>query len=127
MATMARPEFSSTVVVRPLAEHTDPAKQRWAYAYTVTIVNSGDVPAQLIAREWQITDLDGHVQNVRGLGVVGHQPMLKPGERFEYTSWAQLDTPQGSMKGSFIGITESADWFESPVAEFMLADMATLH
>ena len=124
---MARPEFSSTVVVRPLAEHTDPAKQRWAYAYTVTIVNSGDVPAQLIAREWQITDLDGHVQHVRGLGVVGHQPMLKPGERFEYTSWAQLDTPQGSMTGKFIGITENADWFESPVAEFMLADMATLH
>lgn len=124
---MARPEFSSTVVVRPLAEHTDPTKQRWAYAYTVTIVNTGDIPAQLVAREWLITDLDGHVQRVRGLGVVGHQPLLQPGERFDYTSWAQIDTPQGSMTGKFIGITENADWFESPVHEFMLADTASLH
>jgi ApaG protein len=127
MPAMAQPAFTSTVTVQPLPEQTDPARQIWAYAYTVTIHNSGDTPAQLIAREWQITDHQGRVQQVRGLGVVGHQPLLKPGERFEYTSWAQIGTPQGSMQGSFFCITEDAHWFESPVAEFMLADLSSLH
>ena len=124
---MARPEFTCSVVVRPLPEQTDPARQRYAYAYTITIRNSGDVAAQLIARHWQITDHRGHVEEVRGLAVVGHQPLLKPGEQFEYTSWTQIDTPQGSMKGSYIGITEDAHWFESSVHEFALADAAALH
>ena len=109
---------------QPLPEQTDPDKHRWAYTYTITITNTGDVPAQLIAREWEISDHQGGVQHVRGLGVVGHQPMLKPGDKFEYTSWAQIGTPQGSMHGRFFGITEDAHWFESPVAEFMLADVA---
>ena len=69
----------------------------------------------------------GGVQQVRGLGVVGHQPLLKPGEQFEYTSWAQIATPQGSMQGRFFCITEDAHWFESPVPEFALADTAALH
>jgi len=124
---MALPRFTSTVVVRPLPEQTDPAQQRYGFAYTITIRNSGDVPAQLIARHWIITDHRGTVQEVRGLGVVGHQPLLKPGEQFEYTSWAQIDTPQGSMRGRFFGVTEDAQWFESPVDEFALADAATLH
>lgn len=124
---MANPRFTSTVAVRPLPEQTDPAQQRYGFAYTVTIVNSGDVTAQLVARHWQITDHHGRVQEVRGLGVVGHQPLLKPGEQFEYTSWAQIHTPQGSMQGRFFCITEDAVWFESPVAEFALADTATLH
>lgn len=127
MQTMAQPRFTSTVAVRPLPEQTDPAQQLYGFAYTVTIVNTGAVAAQLIARHWVITDHHGTVQQVRGLGVVGHQPLLKPGERFEYTSWAQIATPQGSMHGTLIAITEDARWFESPVAEFALADTATLH
>ena len=124
---MAHPRFTSTVAVRPLPDQTDPAQQRYGYAYTVTIRNTGDIAAQLIARHWQISDHRGGVQQVRGLGVVGHQPLLRPGEQFEYTSWAQISTSQGSMQGSFIGITEDAEWFESPVAEFALADTAALH
>ena len=124
---MAKPRFTSSVAVRPLPEQTDPAQQRYGYAYTVTIRNTGDVAAQLIARHWVITDHHGTVQLVRGLGVVGHQPLLKPGEQFEYTSWAQITTPQGSMRGTLIAITVDARWFESPVAEFALADTATLH
>lgn len=124
---MARPEFSCTIAVRPLPEQTDPAQQLYGYAYTVTIRNTGDIAAQLIARHWRITDHRGQEQQVRGLGVVGHQPLLKPGEQFEYTSWAQIATPQGSMQGTYFCITEDARWFESPIPEFALADTASLH
>lgn len=127
MLGMSRPQFSCTVAVRTLQEQTDPAQQRYGYAYTVTIRNTGDVSAQLIARHWLITDHRGQVQQVRGLGVVGHQPLLKPGEQFEYTSWAQIATPQGSMQGTYFCITEDAHWFEAPVPEFALADAAALH
>ena len=124
---MAHPEFTSSVVVRPLPEHTDAAQQLYGFAYAITIRNTGDVAAQLVARHWLIHDHRGGVQEVRGLGVVGHQPLLKPGEQFEYTSWAQIATPQGSMQGRFVCITEDAHWCESPVAEFALADAAALH
>lgn len=124
---MAKPQFTSSVAVRPLPEQTDAAQQLYAYAYTVTIRNTGSVAAQLVGRHWRITDHRGGVQQVRGLGVVGHQPMLKPGEAFEYTSWAQIGTAQGSMQGTFFCITEDAHWFESPVAEFALVDLAALH
>ena len=99
---MAQPRLTSTVAVRPLPEQTDAAQQRYGFAYTVTIRNTGDVAAQVIARHWVITDHHGTVQQVRGLGVVGHQPLLKPGELFEYTSWAQITTPQGSMHGTLM-------------------------
>ena len=124
---MAQPRLTSTVAVRPLPELTDAAQQRYGFAYTVTIRNTGDVAAQIIARHWQISDHRGGVQQVRGLGLVGHQPLLKPGEQFEYTSWAQIATAQGSMQGMLIGITEDAEWFESPVTEFALVDSAALH
>jgi ApaG protein len=124
---MSRPEFTCTVAVRPLPEQTDPEQDRYGYAYTITIRNTGDVGAQLIARHWRIVDSQGREQEVRGLAVVGHQPLLKPGEQFEYTSWAQIETPQGTMKGTYFCITEDAHWFESPVPEFALADAAALH
>ena len=124
---MARPEFTSTVTVQPLPEQTDPAQQRWAFAYTVTITNTGDVAAQLVGRRWLITDERGQQQQVRGLGVVGKQPLLQPGEAFEYSSWTLLPTAQGTMQGMFYCITDGAVWFESPVPEFLLADTATLH
>ncbi len=124
---MANPRFSTSVLVRPLPEQTDAAQQVYGFAYTITIHNTGDVAAQLVGRHWLITDHRGGVQEVRGLGVVGHQPLLKPGEQFEYTSWAQIATPQGSMQGKFVCITEDAQWFDSPVPEFALADTAALH
>ncbi len=124
---MAKPQFTCSVVVRPVPEQTDPARQQYAFAYTVTIRNTGDVAAQLIARHWQISDHHGHVHEVRGLAVVGHQPLLQPGEQFEYTSWTPIATPQGSMKGTFFCITEDAHWFETPVDEFALVDASALH
>lgn len=127
MTLMAQPRFSCSVVVRPLPEQTDPEQHLYGYAYTINIRNTGDEAAQLVARHWLITDHRGHVQEVRGLGAVGHQPLLKPGEQFEYTSWAQIATPQGSMQGTFFCITEDAHWFEAPVAEFALADVSALH
>ena len=124
---MAKPQFDVSVVVNPLAERTDPALGEYAYAYTITIRNTGDVAAQLIARHWVITDQNGHVQEVRGLGVVGHQPLLQPGERFEYTSWTLLPTQQGSMRGSFTCYTQDAEAFEAPVHEFVLGHSGVLH
>jgi len=115
------------VEVRPLAEQTDPAQERWAYQYTVTIENTGSVPAQLVARQWRIVDAKGLVEEVRGLAVVGHQPYLQPGQRFQYSSWAQIGTPQGSMSGRYLCVDEEAQVFYAEVPEFLLADTSQLH
>ena len=124
---MSKPEFTCTVAVRPLAEQSDAEAGLYAFAYTVTIRNSGDVTGQLIARHWIIGDANGHTEEVRGLAVVGHQPVLKPGETFEYTSWTRLKTPQGTMRGTFFCMTEDARPFEAPIAEFGLALASSLH
>ena len=124
---MPKPEFTSTVTVRHLPEQSDPANGQHAFAYTVTIRNSGDVTGQLVARHWVITDANGQVQEVRGLAVVGYQPVLKPGESFEYTSWMRLATPQGTMRGTFFCMTEDAEAFEAPVPEFGLTVASALH
>jgi ApaG protein len=127
MRRMPKPEFTSSVAVRPLPEQSDPSKGRYAFAYTVTIRNTGDVTAQLIARHWIITDADGHTEEVRGLAVVGHQPTLKPGEQFEYTSWTRIGTPHGTMRGTFFCMTEDAHSFDAPVPEFGLTTASALH
>ncbi len=127
MGRMSKPEFKCAVVPQFLDEHSNPAQQEYAFSYTVTIVNSGDVPAQLIGRQWLLTDATGHVEEVRGLGVVGQQPMLKPGERFEYTSWTRLNTPHGLMQGTFFCMTEDAHPFETPIEPFTLARTQSLH
>lgn len=124
---MPRPEFTSSVVVRPLPEQSDPANGAHAFAYTVTIRNTGDVTAQLIGRHWTITDANGHVEEVRGLAVVGQQPLLKPGEQFEYTSWTRIDTPHGTMRGTFFCMTDAARPFDAPVPEFGLTTASALH
>ena len=124
---MAHPEFSCTVAVRHLPEQSDPATGLHAFAYTVTIRNTGDTTGQLIARHWVITDASGHVEEVRGLAVVGHQPVLKPGESFEYTSWTRLATPQGTMRGTFFCMTEDARPFEAAIGEFGLTLASSLH
>ena len=127
MQAMARPEFTCSVQVQPLPEQTNPAAGQYAWAYTVTVQNSGDVTAQLVARHWVITDANGKVEQVRGLAVVGHQPLLKPGERFEYTSWTRLATPQGTMRGTFFCMTDDAHPFDAGVPEFRLGEPVTLH
>ncbi|MDT8999961.1 Co2+/Mg2+ efflux protein ApaG [Paucibacter sp. APW11] len=124
---MAHPQFRCTVQVQALEEQTDAATGVYAYSYTITIENSGDIAAQLVAREWQISDAKGHVQQVRGLAVVGHQPLLQPGEKFQYSSWAQIESKQGSMKGRYLCVTEAAEVFYADVPEFLLADSASLH
>jgi ApaG protein len=124
---MKHPELTCSVVVRHLPEQSDPQVGAHAFAYTVTIHNTGDVAAQLIARQWIITDAQGHTEEVRGLAVVGHQPLLEPGERFEYTSWTRINSPQGSMRGVFFCMTQEAHSFEAIVPEFSLALASALH
>jgi ApaG protein len=124
---MSQAQFTCSVAVRPLPEQSDPAKSQYAFAYTVTIRNTGAVTAQLIARHWVITDADGHVEQVRGLAVVGHQPLLKPGEQFEYTSWTRIGTPHGTMRGTFFCMTDEARPFDAPVPEFGLTTASALH
>jgi ApaG protein len=124
---MARPEFTCSVSTQYLPEQSDPTSSVYAWAYTVTVRNTGDVTAQLVARHWLITDAADHVEEVRGLAVVGHQPILKPGEQFEYASWTRLNTPRGSMRGTFFCITDDAHWFEAPIAEFPLSLAQALH
>ena len=124
---MPRPEFTCSVAVRHLPEQSDTAAGQYAFAYTVTIRNTGDQTAQLIARHWIITDAQDHVDEVRGLAVVGHQPVLKPNESFEYTSWTRIATPHGTMRGTFYCMTDDARPFEAPVPEFGLTLASALH
>ncbi len=120
-------QFTCAVKVQHLPDQSDPQNGLHAYAYTVTIVNTGEVTAQLVARRWLITNGHGDTEEVRGLAVVGHQPVLKPGEQFEYTSWVRLETPMGTMRGTFFCMTEQAQAFEATIGEFMLAPPLALH
>jgi ApaG protein len=115
------------VATEYLPDQSEPAASRYVFAYTITITNAGSVPAQLISRHWIIADADGKVQEVRGLGVVGHQPLLKPGEHFEYTSGSALATPVGTMRGSYHMVAEDGTQFEAPIPEFVLSMPRTLH
>ena len=120
-------EISVTVKSQYLPEQSDPDNQQFAFAYTVTIRNSGSIGVQLIARHWFITDGDNEVQEVRGLGVVGQQPLHRPGEHFEYTSWATLPTPAGTMRGEYFCVTEDAHFFQADIPEFALVMPRILH
>ena len=124
---MAHPQFTCSVSVVYLPEQSQPQAHVHAFAYTVTIVNSGDITAQLVARRWLVTDANGKIEEVRGLAVVGHQPLLKPGEKFEYTSWTRIATPQGTMRGTYYCMTEDARAFEAPIPEFQLVYPGLLH
>ena len=110
-----------------IPEQSDPEAHRYLFAYTITIVNVGDVAAQLVSRHWVITDANNEVQEVRGLGVVGKQPLLKPGESFQYTSGSSLTTPVGTMKGTYQMVAEDGTHFEAEIPEFVLAMPRTLH
>jgi ApaG protein len=116
-----------SVQTRFLDDQSDPDKRHYLFAYTVTVVNSGLVGARLMSRHWRITDAHGKTQDVRGEGVVGEQPWLKPGERFEYTSSAALETNVGSMHGSYQMLADDGTLFEAPIAAFTLSIPRTLH
>jgi ApaG protein len=104
-----------------LDEQSDPKERRYVFSYTITIRNEGSVAARLLTRHWVITDANGKVQEVRGEGVVGEQPHLKPGQGFRYSSGAVLETPVGAMQGSYQMVTDEGARFDAPIAVFRLA------
>jgi ApaG protein len=102
-------------------EQSEPSEGRYVFSYTITIRNEGEVPAKLLTRHWIITDANGKVQEVRGDGVVGEQPHLKPGQGFRYSSGAVLETPVGAMQGSYQMIDDDGQRFDAPILPFRLA------
>jgi ApaG protein len=120
-------DIEVTTRTQYLPEQSDEAANRWVFAYTITLRNRGTVAAQLISRHWIITDADQQVQEVRGLGVVGEQPRLKPGETYEYTSGTAIATPVGTMRGSYRMVAEDGTEFDAPIPEFMLSIPRVLH
>ena len=117
--------ISSRVVFMP--DQSDPEKGRYVFAYTITIKNAGSLAAQLLRRHWIITDADNQVQEVRGEGVVGEQPVIRPNDSFEYTSGTAISTPVGTMRGSYFMVGEDGGEFEVAIPEFTLAMPRVLH
>jgi ApaG protein len=120
-------DIAVSTLTQYLADQSDENAGRFVFAYTITIRNPGNVTAQLISRHWIITDSQGLVQEVRGLGVVGAQPVLRPGESFEYTSGTSIGTPVGTMRGSYQMVAEDGTRFEAPIPEFTLSVPRVLH
>ena len=110
-----------------IPEQSDEESSRFVFAYKITIRNQGAVPAQLVSRHWIITDGRNHVQEVRGLGVVGAQPLIKPGESYEYTSGTAIATPVGTMRGSYQMVAEDGTHFDAEIPEFTLSVPRVLH
>jgi ApaG protein len=110
-----------------IAEQSVPEKGRYVFAYTITITNEGSIPAKLLNRHWLITDSNGKIQEVRGDGVIGEQPYLKPGEMFRYTSGAILETPVGTMQGQYTMLSDEGDNFNAQIPQFTLSIPRTLH
>ena len=110
-----------------IPDQSDLESGRYVFAYTITITNTGSVPAQLVSRHWIITDSNNQVQEVRGLGVVGEQPTLRPNESFQYTSGTAIATPVGTMRGSYQMVAEGGMQFEAPIPEFTLSMPRVLH
>lgn len=126
---MANDKYAISVSTRTqyLAEQSDEKAPRYVFAYTITIRNTGSVTAQLISRHWIITDAHNQVQEVRGLGVVGAQPTLEPGEKFEYTSGTAIGTPVGTMRGVYQMVAADGTRFDAPIPEFALSIPRVLH
>ena len=116
------PKYQFSCAVRPqyVPQQSAPNESVYGFAYTVTITNTGQVTAQLISRHWEIVDANGHVEEVKGLGVVGHQPLLKPGESFQYSSGSRLRTPTGAMHGTYFCVAEDGERFEALIPMFVL-------
>lgn len=116
------PKYRFTVEVRPqyLPDQSAPGQNVYSFAYTIRITNTGTVAAQLISRTWNVNDSQGRIQKIKGLGVVGHQPLLQPGQSFEYTSGTRLGTPTGTMHGSYFCVAEDGERFEADIPIFVL-------
>jgi ApaG protein len=125
--TSLRHHISVDVETTYLDDQSEPREQRYVFAYTITIRNEGEVPAKLLTRHWIITDANGRVQEVRGDGVVGEQPYLKPGQGFRYSSGAVLETPVGTMQGTYQMLADDGAQFDAPIAAFRLAMPGMLH
>ncbi len=119
---MAKYQFRVDVEPQYLPEQSAPGQNLYSFAYTITITNVGEVPAQLISRHWIIANAAGEIEEVKGLGVVGHQPLLKPQEAFQYTSGCRLRTPAGTMHGSYFCVAEDGERFDVEIPAFALDD-----
>jgi len=117
---MSKYQFRIEVTPNYLAEQSSPQQGLYVFSYTITITNVGQVSAQLISRTWNVNDANGHTERVKGLGVIGQQPLLKPGQSFEYTSGTRLRTPTGTMHGSFFCVAEDGEKFDTDVPMFVL-------
>lgn len=117
---MPKYQISCEVIPHYLPEQSAPQDAVYGFAYTVTVTNTGEVAAQLISRHWVISDANGHTEEVKGLGVVGHQPMLKPGESFQYSSGSRLRTASGTMHGSYFFVAEDGERFDVVIPLFVL-------
>lgn len=115
------------VATQFIAEHSAPDEHRFAFSYTITIRNQGSVPAQLLSRHWVITHGNGKVEEVRGAGVIGEQPHLKPGQSFQYTSGAIIETGVGTMHGSYQMVADDGTSFDADIPRFTLSVPRTLH
>jgi len=126
---MPEKKYEITVAARTafIPDQSDMDGGRYVFAYTITITNSGTVPAQLVSRHWIITDANNQVQEVKGLGVVGEQPLLRPNESFQYTSGTAIATPVGTMRGSYQMIAEDGVRFDAAIPEFTLSMPRVLH
>jgi ApaG protein len=120
-------QIAVDVSTQYIEDQSSPDEQHYVFAYTITISNTGEIAARLLTRHWIITDANAKVQEVRGEGVVGHQPHLQPGESFEYTSAAVLETPVGSMEGSYQMHADDGTEFDAPIAPFRLCVPHVLH
>lgn len=122
---MAKYQILTEVLPRYLADQSAPEQGIFSFAYTVSITNTGDVAAQLISRSWHVNDASGHTERVRGLGVIGQQPLLQPGQTFEYTSGTRLRTPTGTMHGSYFFVAEDGERFDTDIPMFVLDALST--
>jgi len=116
-----------TALVKHIAEQSDEADNRYVFSYSITITNNGDTPVQLLSRHWVITDSNSQVQEVRGQGVVGEQPVIKPGQSFGYTSGTVISTPVGTMMGSYQMVSEDGRKFDAAIPQFVLSVPRVLH
>ena len=126
---MSEPRYQVdvSVVTRYLPEQSQPEHDRFAFAYTITVKNNGSIPAKLLSRHWIITDGDGHTEEVRGAGVVGQQPLIKPGQAHTYSSGSVITTQVGTMQGSYLMHAEDGHEFKAIIAPFRLAVPGALH
>jgi ApaG protein len=124
---MAQYDFLVEVFPQFLPDQSDVEAGWYVFAYTITITNTGEVPAQLIARSWNVNDANGFTERIKGLGVVGRQPLLKPGQSFEYTSGTRIRTPTGTMHGSYFCVAEDGERFDVDIPMFVLDALSGDH